>query len=800
MVMKAQDSSPRLGWSGAVGRGAPTLLAAGPHAVAAMEARRDSYDNVICVENGREALLAAARHKPEIAVVDAGLEPGGAVPLAASLRSMTPALPVIYLMDREDSGFLEDAAALGPAMFVPGDSAPEVLDKALEATARQVMRHRELAEYRRITETMLDGMQQPALLVHPVSLLILQANDSAQQLGLHAGDTFSGPFFREDLFPKADSFAAHEDFDAALAQLNAVPAAEVRAYDRCWEISMNRVATWGVLVTATDVTHRAMVREELEGLVDERTRELIRSRERLELLVDNLPLMIRAFDENGVHIFWNKECERVTGYSSRRIVGNHDAASLLYPSADTAPPPDLPGTYREREVVIRSAEGSPLVTAWTNISKECPIPGWANWETGRNVTLARELEGQLRTAREAAETANEAKSSFLANMSHEIRTPLNSILGFTSLTLNSELSDEQRESLGYIRASARELLDIINDILDISKIEAGHVDLMQEVFSIRAIIDETVNLFQPQLASKKLALTLRIDRDTPQFVIGDQTRLRQVLTNIISNAIKFSRQGEIRVRVEPAGADEDQDGPLIHFAVRDQGVGIPHDKLSTIFDTFTRLESTAKNVQGTGLGLAICKRLVSLLGGMIWAESEVGEGSVFHFTARFGLPGATMDAPSYTREQNMAPTRPLSILVVDDDQGSRRMLARTLVSKGHEVVTATTGSETLELLSHNGFDCVLMDIRLPGMDGLETTRRIRSGSFAGVRTDIPIIAVTAFAIKGDKERFLAAGMDDYVAKPVDFAILDRILAGVVSRGASGEETPLLITGRHKGRG
>ncbi|MFW5734214.1 MAG: response regulator [Oceanidesulfovibrio sp.] len=748
------------------------VLAVGPRSTAAMESRSDVYHGVVSVEHGREALLAAARHKPDIALVDDDVEPEGAVRLVGRLRSLDPVLPVIYLVS--DLAVIAEAASQGSAAFIPPDSGPEILDKALKASGRQVLRNRELAEYRRVTETMLHGMVHPALLVHPVSRVILQANDSAAQLGLAVGNTLDGPFFLESAFP--DAVASFRGFDAALARMGFKSSAEVRAYDRCWEVTANRVATWGVLVTATDITQRAQAREELERLVRVRTMELSRSRERLELLVDNLPLMVRAFDENGVHIFWNKECERVTGYTSEQIVLNPNASSLLYPAGDAAPPSPPHGCCTDREIAISAADGSLLVTAWTNIARDFPIPGWATWETGRDVTLAREMESQLRKAREAAESANEAKSSFLASMSHEIRTPLNSIIGFTSLVLNSTPTDEQRESLNYIRLSSRELLEIINDILDISRIEAGHVELEQEVFSIRSMINETMALFRPQLENRELSLNLRIDPATPSFVVGDQTRFRQVLMNLLSNAIKFSRKGEIGVLVEPAGVDEEEDGPLIHVSVSDQGTGIPHDKLSTIFDSFTRLESTARYVQGTGLGLAICKRLVSILGGAIWAESEIGSGATFHFTARFQLAGSTPCARNMSACQTDAPTRPLTLLVVDDDQSGRRMLARTLQAKGHEVMTATTGSESLEMLARFQFDCVLLDIRLPGMDGMETTRLLRSGSPPGVRPNTPVVAVTAFAIKGDRERFLAAGMDEYVAKPVDFRLLDRILA------------------------
>jgi signal transduction histidine kinase/ActR/RegA family two-component response regulator len=391
----------------------------------------------------------------------------------------------------------------------------------------------------------------------------------------------------------------------------------------------------------------------------------------------------------------------------------------------------------------------------------------------RTAELVRVNE-ELRRAKEAAEEASRLKSQFLANMSHDLRTPMNGVIGMTALALATDLNEQQRDYLTTVQNAAESLLCLLNDILDFSKIEAGKLTLEALPFDLREVVEQTVKSLRVSADQKGLAVGWRVDPAIPARLAGDPVRFRQILTNLVSNAIKFTEQGRVDVEVDLEAALSDE--VAIRIAVRDTGIGIPPDKLATIFEPFTQADgSTTRRFGGTGLGLSISSRLAELMGGRIWVESELGKGSTFYVTLRF--PAAAPEAPTSPQraETGRRAAPGLRILVAEDNPINQKVIARMLETEGHRVTVAADGRQALEFIEREPFDLILMDVQMPGMSGLEAARRIRERERAtGGR--IPIIALTASAMKGDRERCLEAGMDDYLSKPVRPAALQEIIA------------------------
>ncbi|HWX56821.1 MAG TPA: PAS domain S-box protein [Verrucomicrobiae bacterium] len=390
-----------------------------------------------------------------------------------------------------------------------------------------------------------------------------------------------------------------------------------------------------------------------------------------------------------------------------------------------------------------------------------------------------QYEMELVKARQAAEAANKTKDEFLANMSHEIRTPLNGVIGMLELAGDPGLSSQHAEFIGLAGSAAGSLLSVVNDILDYSKIAAGKLELERTEFDLADTVAQALGIMSLNALKKGLSLTSHLTPDVPRFVLGDPVRLKQVLLNLLGNAIKFTRHGQIALNVQLEKAQQGK--AELKFSITDSGIGIPPEKQKMIFEAFSQADaSTTRQFGGTGLGLVIASRIVQFMGGNLWVESEIDKGSTFHFTAILDIadgPGLQPAGP-VPAERVTAASRELKILLAEDNLVNQKLAVWLLKKLGHQVVVAGNGVEALARLKEQTFDLVFMDVQMPEMDGFTAAAAIRLLE-KGTGARMPIVAMTAHAMKGDRERCLDAGMDDYISKPISAQSIQATLARVL---------------------
>ena len=501
-------------------------------------------------------------------------------------------------------------------------------------------------------------------------------------------------------------------------------------------------------------------------------------------LVEKSHSIILRWKSNGEILFLSDFGQRLFGYSEDELIGKNVVGTIV-------PPYEKDG--RNLSILMENVFTQHEEHA-SNINENMCKDGrrlWISWSNspiydqdgqitemysvGMDITERKMAEFELYQAKLAAERASNAKSEFLANMSHEIRTPMNSVIGFNELLMETELTPEQRHYVEIVQRSGKALLSLIEDILDFSKIEAGKLELEMLDFNISNLLDGFVNTMALRAHAKGLALYCKIDQDVPLMLQGDAGRLIQILTNLTGNAIKFTSSGEVNIEVSVRAQDEAM--VMLQFIVRDTGVGIPGDKLDLIFEKFTQADaSNTRRFGGVGLGLAISKQLIEAMGGTTNMTSEIGKGSEFKFTVCMEKQNfLDYEEKPENKEQFEKHDMDLKILLVEDNKNNQKLAQSMLRRIGFDADTASNGVDALKALETKRYDMVLMDVQMPEMDGLEATRRIRNASSGTIDRNIPIIAMTAYALKTDGLRFIEAGMDDYMSKPISLGTLREMI-------------------------
>ncbi|MCA9398976.1 MAG: PAS domain S-box protein [Candidatus Omnitrophica bacterium] len=504
-------------------------------------------------------------------------------------------------------------------------------------------------------------------------------------------------------------------------------------------------------------------------------REAVESKELFQSIFQNTAAVITVANQHDKIVAWNPYTEKLLGLEKGDLFNLH--VKELYPPKEWRKIQDIRKKHRGilpdiQTKVYRTDKKAVDVHLSISVLKDAEGEKVGSIGIMQDITEQKKFEGALVQAKHAAEEANKAKSMFLANMSHEVRTPMNTIMGMLDLTLDTELGEEQRENLSVAKDATDSLLGLINDILDLSRVESGKLQLENIEFHLTNVARSVCKGLSVLAKEKNLDLVLDLEDGLPELIEGDPVRLRQILINLINNAIKFTHKGKITVVIKVEKKMEND--VMLLFSVVDEGIGIPKDKHDTVFQVFAQAdETTTRRFGGTGLGLAICKRLAEMMGGEIWVDSVESKGSTFSFTAKFKVIKWKVSsdedfkgASAVNGKFNDEHLKGLKILLAEDNLVNQKIAIRMLEKVGCVVEAVDNGKSVVDLALTKPFDLILMDSNMPEMDGIEATKMIRKNE-EKTGTHIPILAFTARAMNEDRQNCMEAGMDGYVTKPIE---------------------------------
>ncbi|MBW1808124.1 MAG: response regulator [Deltaproteobacteria bacterium] len=724
-----------------------------------------------------EALQKAVEYQPDVILVDLRLPDGSGLDLLIKLKDRDPECTSIVLTGFAD---LESAVAAidsGAIRYIQKPVQHEILLELLERVfedklvkkmqlqAEDKWRQRSQeseARYLALVEAASDGIA-----IVQDGKIIFNNQAMLQIFGFEIDDVIGQPFTQ--FLTEKDRQRAADAYARLMSGAEQQVSMDLQAQGkdgarRDLAVSTSVIQHEGrpaILVIGRDITERLQSRKKLEE-----------SEKRLRLLSENVSDVIWTMDLNMRVTDVTPSITQLLGYTAEEIMqisfDKYTNGEDLVRVADILKEEleQDEGFPKKREVrtsFLRDADGKPIGILGVT----------------RDISERRQAEEKLQKAKDQAEAASHSKSEFLANMGHELRTPLNGIIGIASLLSDTELDQRQRQYAEIVLRSGRALLTIINDLLDFSKIEAGRLSIEPAPFDLKQAMEDITHLLSARAVEKGLKLNVAFAAETPSMVVGDAGRIRQVLTNLVDNALKFTKQGSILVSAECLEKTKQQ--AKIRLAVQDTGIGIPNGKLGQIFDVFTQVDASASRpYSGTGLGLAISKQIVELMGGVVQVESQPGSGSRFWFDLLLPIQSevslGSRSAPT-AKVTTVSKSFDLKVLVVEDNDVSQEVAATILKKLGCRVELAMDGRQAIDMIAANTYDLIFMDCQMPGMDGFEATREIRrreTDSSGRVR----IVAMTAHALDEDRKHCIQVGMDDYIAKPAtirDFeAVLERM--------------------------